>query len=239
MLKVENLNVIYPGGYRALEGVDLDLKEGKVYGILGPSGSGKSSFLKGILGLAPASGKVSFHGRPIKDFAKKTAYLEQKENIDKTFPITAFQCVLMGTYPALGFLKKPGKAEKVAALEALDRVQMADFKDRQIGELSGGQFQRVLIARALVQNAELIFLDEPFVGLDIQNEATVIQLLKTMAAAGKSVFVVHHNLDTVVDYFDEVILINKTLIANGPVDEVFTKNNIARTYDMFSEHINF
>src|SRR5699024_11016833 len=208
MLITSNLGVKYRNGVEAIKGIDLMLEEGKIYGVLGPSGGGKSSFLKGLLQLVPSSGKVRFRNRPIGDFAQTTAYVEQTENIDRDFPITVLQCVILGTYPSLGLFKRPGKKEKEAAIKALDEVGLSGFKDRQIGQLSGGQFQRVLIARAMVQDATLIFLDEPFVGIDVHNEAALIANLKDLAAQGKTIFIVHHDLSKVKSYFDEVILIN-------------------------------
>lgn len=238
MLDIKNIKVTYRNGVQALEETNLSLQSGGIYGVLGPSGGGKTSFLKGILDLVPRSGTVRFRGRPIKEFAKRTAYVEQKENLDRNFPLTVFQCVLLGTYPRLGLFKRPGPEEKSAAGEALDQVSLSDFKDRQIGELSGGQFQRVLIARAFVQDADLLFLDEPFVGIDVNNEAEVMELLKEKARAGKTIFIVHHDLNKVLDYFDEVILINEKVIAAGPAEEVYTKENIAKTFKIFSKPVN-
>lgn len=234
MLTVKDLTVTYNNGVQAIKNVNLSLEEGKIYGVLGPSGAGKSSFLKGLLNLVPCKGQVHFRGKPIKKFAKETAYVEQKENLDRNFPITAFQCVLLGTYPKLGFFKNPGREEKKAALKALKQVEMSNYKNRQIGELSGGQFQRVLIARALTQNAQLLFLDEPFVGIDVNNEAIVIKLLKKMAADGKTILIVHHNLSKVTDYFEEIILINEKIIAQGSTNEVYTQNNLTKTFKIFA-----
>src|SRR5699024_606377 len=148
------------------------------------------------------------------------------------FPITVLQCVILGTYPSLGLFKRPGKKEKEAAIKALDEVGLSGFKDRQIGQLSGGQFQRVLIARAMVQDATLIFLDEPFVGIDVHNAAALIANLKDLAAQGKTIFIVHHDLSKVKSYFDEVILINGEVIAAGPLQEAYTRENIAKTFSL-------
>lgn len=232
MLTIRNLTVTYPNGVKPFEGINLDLDKGKLYGIIGPSGAGKSSFLKGILGLIQSKGEVLIDQQPIKNYAKRIAYVEQKENIDRTFPITVYQCVLMGTYPQLGFFQHPGKKEKEATLKAIQYVGLKSFQNRQIGELSGGQFQRVLIARAIVQNADYLFLDEPFVGIDVQNEEMVIQLLKKMVKDGKTIFVVHHNLNNVKRLFDEVILLNEGIIDSGKTEEVFTNKNIIKTFKM-------
>lgn len=229
-LKIRDLNVTYPNGVRALSDVNLSMEAGGICGILGPNGGGKTTLIKGILGLVNAKGEVFFRDKPIKKFAKQTAYVEQKQVIDMDFPITVYQCVLMGTYPKLGFFKKPGKREKELSLNAIEQVGLTEFKNRQIGELSGGQFQRVLIARTLAQEADLIFLDEPFVGIDVNSEAIIIDLLKNLAASGKSIFIVHHDLSKVKRYFDHIILINKTLIAYGKTEEVYTKENMKKTF---------
>lgn len=230
MLEVEQLSIRYPNGVQAIRDVSLSLKSGRLYGVLGPSGAGKSSLLKGMLGLVSCQGRVRFQGKPLREFSKEIAYVEQKENIDRDFPITALECVLLGTYPRLGVFSRPGKAERARAREALRSVGLAHVFSRQIGELSGGQFQRVLIARALVQEPTLLFLDEPFVGLDVDNEANVVQILKSLRDRGVTIFIVHHDLSKVVDYFDEVLFINEGLIAYGSVDSTFTEENIARTF---------
>lgn len=231
MLEIKNLNVKY-NSVKALESVTLTLREGRIYGIVGPSGSGKSSFLKGMLGLVNAGGEVLFRGKPIREFAKKTAYVEQKEELDRDFPITVFQCVLLGTYPGLGLFRRPGRREKEKVEEMLKLVHMWDYRGRQIGELSGGQFQRVLLARALVQDAVLLLLDEPFVGIDVNNEAILIQMLREKAAEGKTIFIIHHDLDKAMEYFDEIIMINRKLIAAGPSEEVLTHENLVKTYNV-------
>lgn len=230
MLKVEQLSIRYPNGVQAIRDVDLSLELGRLYGILGPSGAGKSSLIKGILGLVARQGNVRFQGKPLRDFSKETAYVEQKEQIDRDFPITALECVLLGTYPRIGLFSRPGKAERQRARDALQSVGLSDVETRQIGELSGGQFQRVLIARALVQEPTLLFLDEPFVGLDVDNEANVVRMLKALRDRGVTIFIVHHDLSKVVEYFDEVLFINVGLIASGSVETTFNDENIARTF---------
>ncbi len=232
MFEVEDLSVVYPNGLQALKEVNISLSDIGICGIIGPNGGGKTTFIKGVLGLTPAKGKVTFRGIPIKKWAKKTAYVEQKRDLDLDFPISVLQCVLLGTYPALGFFKRPGKQEKKQAEKALEQVGLADLKNRQIGELSGGQFQRVLIARTIVQNADLIFLDEPFVGIDVKSEAIIIDLLKNLAEQGKNIFIVHHDLSKVRRYFKNVILINKTVIAYGTVKKTYTKENLKNTFEV-------
>lgn len=231
MLKATNISVTYPNGVQALKDARFNLPEASLCGIIGPNGGGKTTLLKGLLGLVPGTGKVSFHGKPIKTFAKKTAYVEQKRAIDMDFPITVFQCVLLGTYPSLGLFKRPGVNEKKKTLEALEKVGLADLKERQIGELSGGQFQRVLIARTLAQNPDLVFLDEPFVGIDVNSEAIIIKLLKKMVSEKKTILIVHHDLNKIRRYFDHLIMINKTVIAAGTVEKVYTKENMKKTFN--------
>lgn len=232
MLEVENLSVTYPNGVVALSGVDLKMELGGICGIIGPNGGGKTTFVKGILGIAPVKGKVRFKGKPIKYWAKKTAYVEQKKDLDLDFPISVLNCVLLGTYPKLGFFKRPGAAEKALAKEAIEQVGLSGLENRQIGELSGGQFQRVLIARTITQNADLIFLDEPFVGVDVNSEAIIIDLLKQLAKEGRAIFMVHHDLSLVRRYFEKVILINKTVIAYGDTKTVYNKENLKKTFEV-------
>lgn len=230
MLEVRNLSVRYPNGVQALRDVTLDVDAGQIVGILGPSGAGKSTLVKGILGLVHAQGSVRFDGKSLKEWSKKTAYVEQKENIDRDFPISAFDCIMLGIYPHLGLFKRPGAKEKDRVHRALESVGLADFAHRQIGELSGGQFQRVLIARALVQEPTLLFLDEPFVGLDVDNEAAVVRLLQELRRKGTTIFVVHHDLSTVQEYFDHVIFVHQEIIASGSVKTTYTDQNIAKTF---------
>ncbi|MCO5249327.1 MAG: metal ABC transporter ATP-binding protein [Chitinophagales bacterium] len=238
MLRIENMSVIYPNGVRAISDVHLELEEGNIYGIIGPNGGGKSSFLKGILNLVHHTGNVYFNGQSIQNIAKQIAYIEQKENIDKTFPITVYQCVLMGTYPGLGLFKRPGEREKNAVEEALRQLKLYDYKNVQIGELSGGQFQRVLLARALVQESILLILDEPFVGIDINNETIIINQLKELARSGKTILIIHHDMETVEAYFDNLIMINKRVIASGKVSEVFNQENFEETFNNYTPTFN-
>lgn len=232
MLTVKDLSVTYSNGTKALQKANVSIPEGSITGVIGPNGGGKSSFLKGVLGLVPHKGQALFNGQPLYQFAKNTAYVEQKGNLDMDFPISVEQCVLLGTYPKLGLLKRPGKPEKELALKALSRVGLSAYKDQQIGELSGGQFQRVLIARTLAQDAELILLDEPFVGIDVQSEKIIIALLQQLSKEGVTLLVVHHDLSKVKNYFDHLILINKTVIAAGPIQEVYRKENLQKTFHL-------
>ena len=235
LLELSNLNVSYPNGIQALSAVNLKIDEGGLWGILGPNGSGKTTLLKAILGLLPHNGKVLFRAQPIKKSAKQIAYVEQKGDFDMDFPITVFQCVLTGTYPKLGLFKKPGSSEKQAVLDALDKLGLMQFKNRQIGQLSGGQFQRVLIARMLVQNADLIFLDEPFIGIDMESEALIIHHLKQMALDGHTIIMVHHDLKAVREYFDKLILVNRTVVDYGATEDIFIGEKLKQVFPYYHE----
>lgn len=230
-IAVEDLNVNY-GKTPVLWDVSFRIPKGVLVGIIGPNGAGKSTLLKSVLRLVqPVSGRIDLLGETsFSKVRERVAYVPQRGSVDWDFPITAFEVVLMGRYGGLGLFKRPRKADKEAALQALDRVGMLPFADRQIGQLSGGQQQRLFIARALVQNAELLLLDEPFAGVDLTTEKSMIDLLKKLKESGKTVFVVHHDLPTVEEYFDWVILLNTRLVAAGPVEEVFTKENLSYAF---------
>jgi manganese/zinc/iron transport system ATP- binding protein len=211
--------------------VDLVVPEGKLVGIVGPNGAGKTTLIKAALGLLPlASGKVEIYGRPYWEQRAIVGYVPQRESVDWDFPVTVRDVVLMGTYGRLGWFRRPGRAEHEVAARCLAEVGMSDFANRQIRQLSGGQQQRVFLARALAQEARVYFMDEPFSGVDAATEAAIISLLQTLRAAGKTVFVVHHDLQTVRSYFDYVILLNLRLVACGPTDTTFTPQNLHETY---------
>lgn len=229
-IRIENLSVAYRGKV-ALKRIDLELKTGKLTGIVGPNGAGKSTLMKGMLELVKAqSGKIFYGEQPLNKQREKIAYVEQRQDIDLSFPIDVFGVVLFGTYPHLKMFQRPGKKEKAHASDCLAKVGLSEFADRQISELSGGQLQRVFIARALAQRAEWILLDEPFAGIDATSEKIIIDLLKELRNEGKSIVIVHHDLHKVTDYFDEVILLNKGLIASGPVAQTYTTRNMEKTY---------
>ncbi|MCB5952434.1 metal ABC transporter ATP-binding protein [Enterococcus sp. BWT-B8] len=210
---------------------NLIITKNQLTGIIGPNGAGKSTLLKGMLGLIPINrGEVVYKNQPVSRQLNKFAYVEQRQEIDLSFPIDVFGVVLLGTYPKIGLIKRPGKKEKELAWSCLEKVGMADFAHNQIGELSGGQLQRVFIARALAQEAEWIFLDEPFVGIDATSEKIIIDLLKQLRDEGKSIVIVHHDLHKVRDYFDQLVLLNKQVIAFGSVDQVFEVDNMKKTY---------
>lgn len=229
-IDVSNLHVSYHGS-EVISNISFSFKGGKLIGIIGPNGAGKSTLMKAILGIIPKDkGTVDFGGKTIKQIQKKIAYVPQRSNIDWDFPITVEETVLLGTYPGLGIFKRPGKEEKQLAKECLKLVKMEEFGKRQIGELSGGQQQRIFLARALAQKADLFFLDEPFVGIDVASEETIINILKGLRDAGKTVFVVHHDLATVEAYFDDLVLLNKVLLESGPVEKVFKPDLMEKAY---------
>lgn len=230
-IAIKDLHVSYYGN-EAVKGVSLSIQQGQLVGIIGPNGAGKSTFLKSLLNLIPADkGDVKILGNRIKDMQKKIAYVPQRNDIDWDFPVTVLDAVLIGTYPLLKLFRRPNKKQKEWAFECLKRVGMEDYRKRQIGELSGGQQQRVFLARALAQKAELFFLDEPFVGVDVSSEETIVHILKELCQQGKTVIVVHHDLSKANDYFDQLILLNKKLIGFGSVKEVFKPEVIGRAYD--------
>lgn len=227
---VEGLSVSYERK-RVLTNIHLTTEPGHVYGVIGPNGAGKSTLFKSILGLIDTNaGRIQVLGQDIEDVRKYVAYVPQKDDVDWSFPATVYDIVMMGRYPHKGLLDRMKKEDHDIALTALADVGIMDLKDRQIGQLSGGQQQRVFIARALCQQADIFFLDEPFVGVDILTEEKIIDILKRLAAQGKTLLVVHHDLSTVEQYFDKVILLNQRLIAYGDTSSTFTQDNMAKAY---------
>lgn len=231
-ISVKDLSVTYDGN-EAIKKMTFNMPKGKLIGIVGPNGAGKSTMIKAILGLVPkTAGHVTITGKPLKQMQKKIAYVPQRSNIDWNFPILVKDTVLLGTYPKLGIFQFPAKKDKQLAKECLETVGMLDYKNRQIAELSGGQQQRVFVARALAQQAEIFFLDEPFVGIDAKSEQMIIDILKHLRDEGKTIFIVHHDLSKVTHYFDEIILMNKELIASGPTTDVMTTRNMSKAFSM-------
>ena len=211
IISVSGLSVSYERK-RVLTNIFLEMEAGKTYGVVGPNGAGKSTLFKAILGLVETNtGTVRINGKGIETQRKEVVYLPQKNDVDWTFPATVFDIVLMGRYPHKKIYQRLSKTDKLMAVDALEEVGMTEFRDRQIGELSGGQQQRVFLARALCQEADIFFLDEPFVGVDVLTEEKIIQILKRLAGEGKTLLVVHHDLSTVEDYFDKVVLMNQRL----------------------------
>ena len=220
--------------------IDLQIPRGALMAIVGPNGAGKSTLIKGMLELVnTVTGYVEFFGKPYQEMKRKIAYVPQRGSVDWDFPTTVFDVVLMGRYGSVGWIKRPTKEDKALALEALEKVGMTEYKNRQISELSGGQQQRVFLARALVQEADIYIMDEPFQGVDMKTEQSIVNLLKLLHKENKTVIVVHHDLKTVEKYFNYVTLINLEIVASGPVEEVFTDENIKKTYqERNSKYIN-
>ncbi|MBT8485825.1 MAG: ABC transporter ATP-binding protein [Phycisphaerales bacterium] len=211
--------------------IDLDIPAGKLVGIVGPNGAGKSTLIKACLDLVPrASGRVLVYGRPYPEQRRRVAYVPQRETVDWEYPINALGLVTMGRYGQIGWFRPVTRRHRAAARAALERVGMQDYADRQISQLSGGQQQRVFLARALVQDADLYLMDEPFAGVDAATERAIVQVLRDLQAAGRTVLVVHHDLQTVPTYFDWVLLLNMRVVAFGPTAEVFTEDNLRKTY---------
>ena len=211
--------------------IDLVVPEGKLVGIVGPNGAGKTTLIKAALGLVPlASGKVEIYGKSLKQQRSLIGYVPQRESVDWDFPVTALDVVLMGTYGQLGWFRRPGKIQREAARVGLEQVGMSQYAHRQIRQLSGGQQQRVFLARALAQDARIYFMDEPFAGVDAATESAIVTLMQSLRSTGKTVFVVHHDLQTVAEYFDYVILLNMRLIACGPTEVTFSTKNLQATY---------
>ena len=222
-IEIKNLTVAY-GENIALEDFNLDVEIGSLMALVGPNGAGKSTLIKTILKfLKQITGEIRISG-------KSLAYVPQRNSVDWDFPTTLFDVVEMGCYGRVGLFKRVNKEEKVKVLKAIEQVGMLDFKNRQISELSGGQQQRAFIARALVQEADIYLMDEPFQGVDSTTEKSIVNILKKLKSDGKTLIIVHHDLQTVPTYFESVTFINKTVIASGKVKEVFTQENIDKTY---------
>ncbi|MCG0679765.1 metal ABC transporter ATP-binding protein [Lactiplantibacillus plantarum] len=230
MLKVQNLTVAY-SDTPVFTDVAVNFNAGKITGIIGPNGAGKSTMIKAMLGLIKSQTRtVEYEGRALKQFQKQIAYVEQRKDLDLTFPINVFDVVLTGTYGKLGLFREPSKADRQRCQDALEQLELADLAQRQISQLSGGQLQRVFVARALVQEADIIILDEPFVGIDLQSETAIMTILHQWRDAGKMIIVVHHDLNKVSRYFDDLVILNHGIVDYGPVDAVYTPANIERTF---------
>jgi len=229
-LSIRNLSVAYQKKV-VLENISFSVPKGKLIGIIGPNGAGKSTLIKAILDLVPSiSGDVSIFGGSYEKNRKSVGYVPQRESVDWDFPTDALDVVTMGRYGKLGWLKRPSQKDKEIARQCLEKVGMSEYSNRQISQLSGGQQQRVFLARALAQEAELYFMDEPFVGVDAATEKAIIALLNSLKNQGKTVLVVHHDLNTVKEYFDWVMLLNVSLVDVGPTEDIFTTEALQKTY---------
>lgn len=229
-LTVEHLSVSYDQT-PVLWDVHFSIPQGKLVGIIGPNGAGKSTLLKALLGITkPLSGKILFFSKKYKEMRKKIAYIPQRNSVDWDFPITVFDVVLMGRYGKRGYFRRVTKADREAVHKSLEILGLSAFAERQISELSGGQQQKVFLARALLQEADIYLMDEPFAGIDLATEKLIMNLFDQIRSQGKTLLVVHHDLHSVDQYFDWVILMNTSLIAVGPVEDVFTRQNLAKAY---------
>ncbi|WP_100372416.1 metal ABC transporter ATP-binding protein [Bacillus sp. FJAT-45037] len=229
VIEVSHLSVYYESN-EAIKDISFQAEEGQLIGVVGPNGAGKSTLMKAILGLEKSTGDVKVLGKRVKDVRKQISYVPQRSQIDWDFPVRVQDVVLMGRAAHTPWFKRHSSNDKEIVKECLDKVGMLELSKRQIGELSGGQQQRVFIARALAQDADMFFLDEPFVGIDVTSEKIIIGLLRELKEQNKTVFVVHHDLSKVQDYFDQLLLINKELIRFGEVSEVYTPEVLSKTY---------
>lgn len=230
IIEVHDLTVSY-SKKPALWNVDFDLPEGKIIGIIGPNGAGKSTLLKSIMGLLPlGSGYIKIYDQTLDKVRSRVSYVPQRGSVDWDFPANVLDVVMMGLYATKKWYTRMGNAEKELAMDALKKVNMADFASRHISQLSGGQQQRVFLARAMAQNADLYLMDEPFAGVDASTEESILDLLGMMRDEGKTIIVVHHDLQTAQDYFDWIVLLNTRLVAVGPTSEVFTKEHLQNAY---------
>lgn len=230
VIEVHDLTVTY-NQKPVLWGIDLSLPKGSLVGIVGPNGAGKSTLIKAIMDLVPlSSGYVKLFNAPLDGVREKVSYVPQRESVDWDFPASVYDIVMMGRYGKLGLFKRPRQADKEVVLESLRQVGMEPYRNRQISQLSGGQQQRVFLARALAQQADVYFMDEPFAGVDAATEKAIVQLLKQMSDEGKTVVVVHHDLQSVAKYFDWLILLNMRLVASGPTEAVFKEDLLQEAY---------
>ena len=214
-----------------LWGIDLQVPRGKLVGIVGPNGAGKSTLIKAIMGLVPpSSGWVKIFGKPYNENRRRVGYVPQRESVDWDFPVTVMDVVMMGRYGHVGWFKRPKKADREIARDCLDKVKMLPFAKRQISNLSGGQQQRVFLARALAQESDIYFMDEPFAGVDAATETAIIALLHELREKGKTLLVVHHDLPTARNYFDQLLLLNMRVVAYGETEKVFTYELLQKTY---------
>lgn len=238
-IRAEGLTVTYRNGHTALRDASFVIPEGTITGLVGVNGAGKSTLFKALMGFVPtARGTVKILGQPVHTAikAQAVAYVPQAEEVDWSFPVLVEDVVMMGRYGHMGFLRRPRAADHKAVQSALDRVRMSDFRNRQIGELSGGQKKRVFLARALAQNARVILLDEPFTGVDVTTEEQIISLLRDLRREGRVMLVATHNLGSVPEFCDRVVLVKGTVLAHGPTEEVFTPENLRDAFGGVLRH---
>lgn len=239
VIELENVCVTYSNGHSALESVTATLHAGTICGLVGVNGAGKSTLFKAIMGfVAPTKGRVNIEGKSVRQALKGglVAYVPQSEEVDWNFPVLVEDVVMMGRYGQMGFFRRPSAADKKAVDAALERVNMTKYRNRQIGELSGGQKKRVFVARALAQGGRIILLDEPFTGVDIKTEDSLIALFRSLAVEGCLILVSTHNLGSVPSFCDEVMLINRSLLAHGSLEETFTQDNLAKAFGGMLRH---
>jgi manganese/iron transport system ATP-binding protein len=232
-LEAAGVAVTYPNGHTALRDASFRLTGGTICALVGVNGSGKSTLFKALMGFVqPTAGRVTINGAPVAAAQKQSwvAYVPQAEEVDWSFPVSVHDVVMMGRYGYMNFLRRPRPADHAAVEESLHRVGMSEFRDRQIGELSGGQKKRVFVARALAQQGRVILLDEPFTGVDVKTEEAIITLLRELRDEGRLILVSTHNLGSVPEFCDQVVLINRTVLAYGPTAQVFTPDNLALTF---------
>jgi manganese/zinc/iron transport system ATP- binding protein len=230
VLSINDLTVAYQSK-PAIWDIDLDVPAGVLMAVVGPNGAGKSTLLKAALDLVPrAAGSIRFFGKPYAKVRERVGYVPQRGSVDWDFPTSVLDVVMMGLYRQVGWLRRPGREHRERALEAIDQVGLSNLVNRQISQLSGGQQQRTFLARALVQDADIYFMDEPFAAVDAVTQRAIIAILGELRTRGKTVVVVHHDLQTVADYFDWVALLNVSLVADGPIEEVFSPELVDRTY---------
>jgi manganese/iron transport system ATP-binding protein len=240
-LSLRNLTVTYNNGFTAVENASFDLDPGTICALVGVNGSGKSTIFKAIMGFVrPAAGEVRLCGLPVADAVSRNvvAYVPQSEDIDWNFPVLVEDVVMMGRYGHMNFLRMPSRADRYKVDQALERVGMSSYRKRQIGELSGGQKKRVFLARSLAQEGRIILLDEPFTGVDVKTETAIIALLRELRASGHLILISTHNLGSVPDFCDRVVLINRTVLAAGPTAQVFTQANLERAFGGVLRHFN-
>lgn len=233
IIEMQNVSVTYPNGHAAIEDINITLHAGTICGLVGVNGAGKSTLFKAMMGFVrPTAGRITIAGNTIKQALKNNliSYVPQTEDVDWDFPVLVEDVVMMGRYGHMGFLRHATKVDKQAVDDALDLVNMRKYRKRQIGELSGGQKKRVFVARALAQGGKIIVLDEPFTGVDIKTEESLIALFRSLAADGHLILVSTHNLGSVPSFCDEVILINKKLLAYGSVETTFTQENLSQAF---------